>query len=380
MRKEKNYITFYFYVTVVSILGILAIITKQYLNKTYQLHTAFTTKIVLLLTAVILFVTVYYLIYLFVLKICGFQIKMFTLWGFFYADNQSGNKIGFNYKSGLIGSVVPVILDVKTRKELTILEKKLAYCSLIPPLFSILCIMICFCVQKWLAVIPSGMGTSIWKFAWSGIFVNICINIFAFIIDPSAMSGGYRVCKMFLNGDLEAVRQIALYINLSNMTNCNQLDKLNNVIEEVFDEKCNQRADNIECTWYIDKILYQSLLYDEQLNKKIELLINEFIENLKNKNFLREAEVVLLAHTVMYFFRNDINKAVTLWNSLENKIPKSKLYEYYQMQIEGFLYGKKDYLKAISIRKSSMDNLFMVLDNYFNSEKIIINKILEGNI
>jgi hypothetical protein len=155
------------------------------------------------------------------------------------------------------------------------------------------------------------------------------------------------------------------------------LEKINNVVSEVFDNAGGKTENYIELTWYLDKILYQSLLYDEVLSPQMELLINENIENLKKRNFLRESEVVLLVHTIMYVFKNDGDRAVKLWNEFESKIPKAKLYQYYRIQIEGLLFGKKESLKGIGIRKSSMDNLFRVLENYFNSEDIMVNRIIE---
>jgi hypothetical protein len=276
-----------------------------------------------------------------------------------------------------VGSIAPVILDIKSREELKKVEKKLAYSSLIPPIFSLLFIIICIGIQMRTDVIPYNMRALIFEFTWSASVVNIVINIFALVMDCSGMSGGYRAFKKYINEDLEAVRQIALYISLSNMGDSNQLEKINNVVSEVFDNAGGKTENYIELTWYLDKILYQSLLYDEVLSPQMELLINENIENLKKRNFLRESEVVLLVHTIMYVFKNDGDRAVKLWNEFESKIPKAKLYQYYRIQIEGLLFGKKESLKGIGIRKSSMDNLFRVLENYFNSEDIMVNRIIE---
>lgn len=369
MKKTKKYFAFYFIVIIAGLMGAFAsLFFTLSVQKNFQYNVNPIVCVALLLLTVMLCCIWNQGAYMAALRLFGFHIELAVLFGFFYVGSSGKKRVGFARKSIFSRGVIPRIKNVESEQQLERIQNNLAYSALAAPLFSLLLAGICFYMQGWVVPLMNvNLKGIIFMLCWFSIIVNLYINVVAFFQDCSVLEGGYKAFKNFYTHDAAAMQQIYRYIECTN-TDISGTKVLDDMLIRELTEKCSQNNIKVEDYWYLNKILYRYLVYKDEIAIDIIKILNQVIENMRQREFLTETEVVLFAHIVMYMAENNREKAVKCWNEWKNRIPQAKLYNYYKAQVECLLFQKKEPLEISRLQKSSQDNFFMHLEGYFNSE------------
>ena len=376
MKKSRFHLLFYAIVMIAGISGglVAAAVTTFHRYYTEYAMQSVGEIIIILILSILIFGMINEMAYAAALKMAGFGIKLISLFGFVYVNNERNRKLKFDIKGLLYNSVIPKIPYIENYEQFASVQEKLSYCSLSVSISSLF-----FTIGNLLILyfmIHFDRVNSLIVFVGVSVLVNLYIHIMSLVQDTSVMCGGYRAYCAFKKHSAEAMEYLYTYIK------CSGADKEElNIIEQYIGEGIvNESYVPIENYWYVNEIICNSLLAQSNVENDMSRLFQGILTAMSQRKILTEMEVILLVHIVMCLEKQDKSKAIEWWNKLSDKIPKARLYAYYKAQVNCILFGRWKELETQKVQKRSYDIVFKHLEHYLDTEKDIVKYALGKNV
>lgn len=396
MKKIKFHFCFWIVIILLALLGVLIAMIFDSIYTKYPSYFSVNLfqGIFIFFLSVWVSTSFHELIHVLFYKLNGIKIRLLYIFPMCFTKEKQDLKVSLhvNLILGFGGIVIPSLPPIGSHKDKDKILKTMRVSLISAPIFSaILGAISLFMAVCFVKEINVELQSFFFLFFIINILVSIYINIMS-LLSFAGIIGDYAAFYMLKNNKAYSIIQLYNEYLLQDREiklNFRKEKYLYNIVLEYLNDNyllkpVSAFSDfNPEICNLLDIACYENIVTKKPGNEKLlnEIIFKVIDNDLKyiEDNLHYESHLKLLCHMIIFMFLNDKgNEAIDLWNKCFIKIPNSKMGNYCISQIESLI-NKKSILSIDSkIYLSSFDSLLSTLENYYDDEKSLNQKLFEG--